>query len=250
MIDQWKKGAKYWDKAWNPVIGCKKISEGCENCYAASMASRFPELQDADGGFTPHAPTCQKRPPKSGVVFVGNMTDLFGEWNSEKEIDHWIAQMSPEGNAEYLILTKRTKQMIQVLTCCPHPFVHIGMTAENQTRYNERIVYYRMVSPQWYRGYHWLSAEPLLGRIDLYLRYIAPEDMPFNWVVVGAESGPNRRPCMIEWVEAIVDSCQSWGVPVFVKQLDIDGKLVTDINKFPEHLQIRQVPWKERGARP
>ena len=243
MIDQWKKGAKYWDKAWNPVIGCEKVSEGCANCYAEAMCKRFPTLNGYE--FRPKVKFGSK-PPKTGVVFCGNMTDLFGEWNSEKEIDHWIAQMSHAGNAEYLILTKRTKQMIQVLTCCPHPFVHIGMTAENQTRYNERIVYYRMVSPQWYRGYHWLSAEPLLGRIDLYLRYIAPEDMPFNWVVVGAESGANRRPCKIEWVEDIVDTCESWNVPVFVKQLDIDGKLVTDINKFPEHLQIRQVPWMER----
>lgn len=35
MIDEWKKGAKYWDHAWNPVIGCRKVSEGCANCYAA-----------------------------------------------------------------------------------------------------------------------------------------------------------------------------------------------------------------------
>ena len=79
MIDEWGKGAKYWDKAWNPVIGCRKVSEGCANCYAAGMAERFPELRDADGGFTPHCPTTPKRPPRSGVVFVGNMTDIFGE---------------------------------------------------------------------------------------------------------------------------------------------------------------------------
>ena len=68
----------------------------------------------------------------------------------------------------------------------------------------------------------------------------------FDWVVVGAESGANRRPCKIEWVEDIVDTCESWNVPVFVKQLEINGKLVTDINKFPQHLQIREVPWMER----
>lgn len=45
MIDEWGKGAKYWNKAWNPVIGCRKVSEGCANCYAAGMAERFPELQ-------------------------------------------------------------------------------------------------------------------------------------------------------------------------------------------------------------
>lgn len=29
-----------------------------------------------------------------------------------------------------------------------------------------------------------------------------------------------------------------------VKQLEINGKLVKDINKFPPELQIRQIPWK------
>ena len=33
-------------------------------------------------------------------------------------------------------------------------------------------------------------------------------------------------------------------IPVFVKQLEINGKLVKDINKFPPELQIRQIPWK------
>ena len=79
----------------------------------------------------------------------------------------------------------------------------------------------------------------------MQLQYIPPEDnKPFDWVVVGAESGPNRRPCKIEWVESLVCQCRMFGIPVFVKQLEIDGKLEKDIAKFPKHLQIRQVPWQ------
>ena len=116
----------------------------------------------------------------------------------------------------------------------------VGFTAENQERYNERIKFFRMLE----FPFRWLSTEPLLGPIDMQLQYIAPEDMPFDWVVVGAESGPNRRPCKLEWVESIVLQCRGAGVPVFVKQLEIAGKLVKDINKFPPELQIRQIPWK------
>ena len=72
---------------------------------------------------------------------------------------------------------------------------------------------------------------------------------PPSWVVVGCESGPNRRPCKIEWVESIVEQCLAANVPVFVKQLDIGGKCVTDIGKFPGHLRIRQVPWAKEGAK-
>lgn len=80
MIDEWGKGAKYWTKTWNPVIGCKKVSEGCTNCYAESMAKRFPSLCDENGGFTPHVTRNPRKTPRNGVVFVGNMTDIFGEF--------------------------------------------------------------------------------------------------------------------------------------------------------------------------
>ena len=235
MIDEWKKGAKYWDHAWNPMIGCRKVSEGCANCYAARLAAQYPELQSADGGFEPHPPKHLKRPPKSGVAFCGNMTDLFGEWNDPLEMFDWFHKL--DKNAQNLVLTKRVHRLP------PHSgmsHIHVGMTAENQQRYDERIADFRCFHQA---GIPWLSAEPLLGPIDMGLLYIAPEDMPFRWVVVGAESGPNRRPCKLEWVRQIVRQCQAAGVPVFVKQLDLDGKLEKDIAKFPEDLQIRQVPW-------
>lgn len=241
MIDEWKKGAKYWDHAWNPVIGCRKASEGCANCYAARLAAQYPELQDDNGGFEPHPPKNLKNPPKKGVVFCGNMTDLFGDWNSDEQIRNWLKLLAVRGdldNAEYLILTKRTARLAGKMSTV----AHFGMTAENQQRYDERISDFRCFEQS---GVPWLSAEPLLGPIDMGLRYIAPEDMPFRWVVVGAESGPNRRPCKIEWVRHIVRECRLVGVRVFVKQLDLDGKLEKDIAKFPEDLQIRQVPWSE-----
>ena len=96
-------------------------------------------------------------------------------------------------------------------------------------------------APSW--GKYWISAEPLLGSINLHIDLILQRDIPFCWVVVGCESGPKRRPCKIEWIEDIVSQCRNRNIPVFVKQLDIDGKCVTDITKFPKHLQIRQVPW-------
>lgn len=244
MIDEWGKGAKYWDKAWNPMIGCHKVSEGCQNCYAEGMSGRFPELRDADGGFAPHCPTSPKCPPRKGVVFVGNMTDIFGEWNDFDMIFGWMSQFC---GGPYLVLTKRVERMYQYL--CKHYArwdTWYGMTAENQELYKERIKTFRGITKA--SGLHrWLSAEPLLGPIDMQLQYIPPKDMPpFDWVVVGAESGPNRRPCKIEWVDSIVWQCRMAGIPVFVKQLEIDGKLEKDIAKFPKHLQIRQVPWKAK----
>ena len=85
----------------------------------------------------------------------------------------------------------------------------------------------------------------MLGPIDmeLYKSWVIP-----RWVVCGCESGKNRRPCRLEWVESIVDQCRDANIPVFVKQLDIDGKCERDITKFPPHLRIRQVPWAKEDA--
>lgn len=238
---QWPR-AKYWDKPWNPIIGCKPCSPACEHCYARAWAKRFGQ------SFKPHR-TTHENPPRKGVVFCGNMTDLFGEWVQYPE--HFIPHGIDAGETAdaVLWLTKRPERLVKVVW---YGFVldyvgkgwmknqFFGMTAENQKWLDHRYAEFRKL-PAHMNG--WLSAEPLLGPIEIGLLKSIPEARPFQWVVVGCESGPHRRPCKIEWVESIVEQCRAAGVPVFVKQLDIGGKCVTDINKFPEHLRIRQVPW-------
>ena len=248
MNDEWGKGAKYWDKAWNPVIGCRAVSEGCEHCYAARMAAQYPELRDIAGGFAPHPPKTPKKPPKSGVVFAGNMTDLFGDWNEGEEIYKWLSCLSPV--ATNLVLTKRAGRLRDLPdSLLKHDHIYYGITAENQDRMICRAA--QLIKSG--ATNKWLSLEPLLGEIllnDAVLNIVGELDFFdslrkwFQWVVVGAESGPDRRPCKIEWVRQIVAECREARVPVFVKQLDLDGRLVKDINQFPEDLQIRQVPWK------
>ena len=245
---QWPT-AKWWTRDFNPVIGCHKVSPACANCWACEWAKRFKQ------SFEPHR-SSKKTPPNRGVVFAGGLTDLFGDWLSIEESALFIttaAIRAKSTDPTYIWLTKRVGRMGLALNLIDQNYTaghwlknhYFGFTAENQEWYDRRIRDFRGGVPTWANG--WLSAEPLLGHINLGLRYIAPEDAPFEWVVVGCESGPNRRPCKIEWVDSIVVQCLAANVPVFVKQLDIGGKCVTDINKFPEHLRIRQVPWAKEG---
>jgi len=44
---------EWCDKTINPVVGCSKISPGCENCYAEKMARRLvvnPNTKDRYAG--------------------------------------------------------------------------------------------------------------------------------------------------------------------------------------------------------
>lgn len=256
---QWPT-AKYWTAQWNPIIGCKPCSPACEHCYAAAWAKRFGQ------SFEPHE-SSQERPPRKGVVFCGNMTDLFGEWNDEDYFD-WRVEfvkrtLGYSYKVTYLWLAKRVEAMCNTLNNgrvflkgeddCDFPFrdcemrnQFFGFTAENQEWHDRRADVMVMQFPAW--ANKWMSCEPLLGPIDLKFSGIVLGGRPaYDWLVVGCESGPNRRPCKIEWVESIVGQCLAANVPVFVKQLDIGGKCVTDISKFPAHLRVRQVPWAKEG---
>ena len=241
---QWPR-AKYWTAQWNPIIGCKPCSPACENCYAAAWAKRFGQ------SFEPHE-SSKVRPPRKGVVFCGNMTDLFGEWNDSPLDAIGATAKKANADATYLYLTKRVHPMSAMLSAivmgCPYTDPEIfsnhyfGFTAENQEWYAKRVAE-AVNMPKW--ANRWLSAEPLIGAINL--THSLYWELPFKWVVVGCESGSNRRPCKIEWVESIVEQCMDAKIPVFVKQLDINGRCVTDINRFPAHLRIRQVPWAKEN---
>ena len=63
-IIQWPR-AQYWDKPWNPIVGCRPCSPACDNCYArTATVDRFGQ------SFDPHK-TKKVSPPSSGVVFAG-----------------------------------------------------------------------------------------------------------------------------------------------------------------------------------
>jgi len=62
--------------------------------------------------------------------------------------------------------------------------------------------------------------------------------------VVGCETGRNARLCKIEWLESIVEQCREAGVPCFVKAINLNGKITSDITKFPENVKARNLVWK------
>ena len=148
----------------------------------------------------------------------------------------------------------------------PLPNIWLGTSAEDQERLKERVKHL-LKCPA---SLLFLSLEPLLGEMDLAKIKTGKQSTlnildgwqrntcmgngtphsssrfrrSVGWVIVGAESrgGGIGRECRIEWVRSIVEQCKAADIPVFVKQLHIDGKLVKDIEKFPEDLRLRQVP--------
>lgn len=244
---------------WNPITGCSKISDGCKNCYAERMvkrlAGRFGYPKDdpfRPGTFHPDRIDINLFAPGKRV-FVSSMGDLFHEavnirGNDLRDVFRCISHHENT----FMLLTKRPHRMRDAIRYFygddfaeQMPHVWVGCTAENQRCADERIPVLLEIPA----AVRWVSVEPMLGPVNLKLHHYAISGAAHSvrrvfirWVIIGAESGPNRRPCKLEWVRDLVEQCKEAGVPVFVKQLDIGGKVEHDINKFPKDLQIRENP--------
>lgn len=223
------------DHTWNPWQGCHKVSNGCKNCYMFRDKKRYGQEASVVVRSKPatfNKPLLWDEPAK---VFVCSWSDFFIEEADEWRQDAWdIIEATP--HLTYLLLTKRPENIKGRLLAMSGWFavpdnVWLGVTVENSNA-KERI--------DILRGYHtpvnFLSIEPLIGdigRLNL---------MGVDWVIVGAESGPKRRPCKIEWIRDIVRQCKEASVPVFVKQMEINGKITADPKDWPEDLRIQEFP--------
>lgn len=146
---------------------------------------------------------------------------------------------------EHLVKNKREWRLKRLGEChwrgWPLSNVWIGTTVENQKMADERIPKLLKIPAV----VHFLSVEPMLGPVDF--RKVpgfnrANLDLSHWLVICGGESGKHARPMHPDWVRSLRDQCEGARVPFFMKQLHIGGKLVKNINEFPNDLQIREWP--------
>ena len=96
---------------------------------------------------------------------------------------------------------------------------------------------------------------PILGKVDAVepmlelVRFVGPAGAgKIDWLVVGCESGPDRRPCKLEWVRDLVKQCKEANIPVFVKQLEVAKGIYPgyqvehDPALFPPDLRVQEYP--------
>jgi protein gp37 len=153
------------------------------------------------------------------------MSDLFHEAVPDDFIDQVFAVMCWARHHTFLVLTKRPERMRAYMqsrvrrewvppagTVPPH--VWLGVSVEDQATADARIP----VLLETPAAVRWVSAEPLLGPIDL-IAWVSPSPGGLYWVVIGGESGPFARPFDLAWARDISAQCAAAGVPVFVKQL-------------------------------
>ena len=206
-----RTGIEWTDATWNPVTGCTRVSKGCENCYAATLAGRLlrtaylARMPVVDSDITRADPFAVRiwperlaqperwREPR--MIFVNSMSDLFPRPCAAGVRAKHLCHHAPSNWHTYQVLTKRPARALRfwksnrdLFDDGPFPaHIWLGASVEDQA-VAYRVRHLRSV-PATVR---FLSCEPLVGPLKLDLTGI-------HWLIAGGESGPVRRPMEIEW---------------------------------------------------
>lgn len=238
---------EWTEQTWNPAVGCTKISAGCKNCYAETMAKRLKAMGTpgyANGFALTMLPDRLEDPlkrKKPTVYFVNSMSDLFHEKIPDEYIEQVFDVVQRTPHHTYQILTKRGARMARFFKSREVPLnAWLGVSVENRKHGVPRIDHLRRVPAK----IRFLSVEPLLEEIgELDLRDI-------HWVIVGGESGPKARPMKEEWADSIRIQCESQQVAFFFKQW---GGWGADGKRRAKHANGRLLngrTWDEMPAAP
>ncbi|OBC14079.1 hypothetical protein A5784_30730 [Mycobacterium sp. 852013-50091_SCH5140682] len=250
------------DATWNVIIGCDKVSPGCDHCYAIRTAHRMqanpnPKVREPYAGTESggewtgqvnlvadrlHLPLSWSRPRR---IFVNAQSDLFHDQVPDDYIAAVFGVMAVASWHTFQVLTKRHARMRSLLSSKDFR-VRVEDYADDLATDDPRTQHESWpLSNVWLgvsaedarwakiRGdalretqaaVRFFSCEPLLGPMDdIDLTGI-------DWVITGGESGPGARPAHPQWFRSIRDQCQAAGVAYLHKQ---HGEWIEDVTEYP-----------------
>lgn len=208
-------------------------SQKCQDCSemdgAEFVGKKVRYAYEGDGpfpfGFLPtlyknrlSEPESEKKPRN---IFAVSMGDLFGDWVPESWIREVFAACERAPQHRYLFLTKNPARYQAF-------FGHDGDPERRNfwlgTSVSGDADYYRAYGLIDFHSYggKFLSIEPVLSELHDVKRFLALGSTYhrwIDWVIIGAETG-NRKGKVIpkrEWIEKIVEACNTAGIPVFMK---------------------------------
>ena len=262
----------YWDEAWWIVQGCTPVDRSCDQCWAAEYSHRaagrllrfhgvtkkthagtpFGECPCFTGEVRFDASQLSKPRNRRKPTIYAVWTDLFHRNLSDWMIGDAMSVMRECPRHRFLVCTKRIERAAQWEDWPSN--LWLGTTIPTQAQIGRLEVLREIPAAR-----KFVSLEPLLGPVHLKLTRRAPvmgccphgsaacpcmymDEPVIDWAIIGCESGSRRRPCELDWVRGVVRQLDAASVKVWIKQLDLGGKVVKDMTQFPEDLRRREVP--------
>ncbi len=194
---------------WNPWHGCKKISEGCRNCYMyyldnqrdkngsyiyRTQSFNYPLQKDRSGSYK----------IKSGELIRVCMTSDFFLPEADKwRMEAWnIIRQRPD--VKFFLLTKRPQRVLESL---PSNWgdgwenVWLNVSCEDQKNADERLPIL-LELPFKHKGFF---AAPLIGSLDVE-KYL--DSGLIEQVIAGGENYDGSRPCNFDWIKSLSEQCK------------------------------------------
>lgn len=225
---------------WNPWHGCRKISEGCRNCYVFRIDNHYDRdgsKIEKTGNFNLPVKRNRNKEYKLAphqIIYTCLTSDFFLEDADEWRKEAWrIIRERPD--LHFSIITKRIGRFPVSLPSdwgAGYDNVSIYCTVENQARADARLPILKEL-PIRHKG---IICEPLLGYVDIS-NYL---DGSIEMVIVGGESGVNARICCYEWVLHIREQCLKKNTPFRFKQTGMYFQKEGRLYVIPRVLQESQ----------
>ncbi len=259
------------------MVGCDRVSPGCDHCYAERLAPRMQAtgvdgyagvvLSTKDGprwtGAVNVAESRLDQPfrwRKPRRVFVNSMSDLFHPDVALADIARVWAVMAASPQHTFQVLTKRPQRMASVVGD-PGFERLVGETRILSGGHTWAVPEVAWPLPNvWlgtsiesgryaFRADHlrdtparvrFISAEPLLDNLAPRLELDG-----IDWLIVGGESGPGARPMLPSWARELRDLAVRRGVAFHFKQW---GEWVNDpTGEVFQGTRMRRVGKKAAG---
>lgn len=244
---------EWTDATWNPVLGCERVSPGCDHCYAERLSAGRLRRTPVYAGLTEGGkwtgevrclperldePLHWKKPRR---IFVNSMSDLFhpavlsAVHERQPFLAHVFARMVAAKQHQFQVLTKRPQLMAGALR---HPMFKLdvnsilmtlgfsvmrGGMSEPDTPWPSNLWLGTSIESDRYafRADHLRNTPAAVRFLSLepLLGPLPSLDLTgIDWVIVGGESGPDARPMHPTWVRQLRDRCVERKVPFLFKQ--------------------------------
>lgn len=204
-----ESGISWCDGTWNPGVGCRKVSEGCRDCYMMRDMRRYGRdgrIIHRTSDTTFRAPLKRRRDgswawPDGMDVFTASWSDWWlPEWDAWRA-DAWEIVRARPG-IRFLVLSKRPENITaeRLPEGWPLPNVLLGVSVENAAHlWRARAL--RAAAERWGAAGLFVSAEPLLGSLRADLGALEGIDS----FVAGGESGSRARASHPDWFRELRD---------------------------------------------
>ena len=235
--------------AWDPWHGCRKISDGCKNCYIFRREwnndkiivysnSCVAQTKDYNKPMLRNKEHIYCFTSLDNPIYICTTSDFFIEDADHMRKGIWNI-IFHRRDLEFKIMTRRIERFEKCIPenwCSGYHNVTVICVCENQKTADERLSVFTKLPIK----HKEIRLEPMLERIDIE-KYLA--EGKIEAVTCGGEMSPNGRVCDYSWILDVREQCVRQNVSFYFYRTGtffIKDNRKYHINEWEQELQAKK----------